>query len=263
MATPRASGPACPPAPRVPEWAAMDTLYREPAYYRMLFDGRSADLPFYLQHAKSEILEIGVGAGRVAIALAREGHRVHGVDLAPDMLSALETRLAEEPPELASRISFRQADARTVRLDRTFARVFIPFNGIAHYPSASDLGALLGTVRAHLAPGGLFVFDAMLPDPMLLAEGGSSTPSFTHPRTGEICRAEETYRYDAMTQILTITTSIRERLRDSKEQVLSLSLRQFFPQETLLLLEHHGFEVVAREESLGDTLGYVCRARPV
>ncbi|MBZ0119453.1 MAG: class I SAM-dependent methyltransferase, partial [Sandaracinaceae bacterium] len=146
-------------------------LYREPAYYRMLFDGRSADLPFYLQHAKSEILEIGVGAGRVAIALAREGHRVHGVDLAPDMLSALETRLAEEPPELASRISFRQADARTVRLDRTFARVFIPFNGIAHYPSASDLGALLGTVRAHLAPGGLFVFDAMLPRPDAAGRG--------------------------------------------------------------------------------------------
>ena len=44
-------------------------------------------------------------------------------------------------------------------------------------------------------------------------------------------------------------------------QTLTLLLRQLFPQETLLLLEHHGFEVVERTEELGDSLGYVCRRR--
>src|SRR5207302_1685670 len=76
------------------------SLYDEPELYRMLFDGWTADLDFYRRlaaDAKGEILECGVGTGRVAIDLARCGHRVHGVDVEPRMLDRLALTLRGEP----------------------------------------------------------------------------------------------------------------------------------------------------------------------
>jgi O-methyltransferase involved in polyketide biosynthesis len=176
------------------------------------------------------------------------------------MLDALDDQLALLDPEIAARVEARHADARTLRLGRRFERVIFPFNGLAHFHDADEQAAVLDTVKAHLAPGGLFAFDLMIPDPQLLAGGGASVPRLVHPRTHAVCRMEETYTYDAIRQVLTVTTRLIERETEA-EQTLTLLLRQFFPQETLLLLEHHGFAVVSRTEELGDALAYICRLR--
>src|ERR1700677_1925175 len=47
------------------------------------------DVPMLLKHIgrkKQSILELATGTGRVAIPLAKAGHRIVGVDYAPDML---------------------------------------------------------------------------------------------------------------------------------------------------------------------------------
>src|SRR3984957_8489978 len=47
------------------------------------------DVPFFmgqLPRRRQSILELAVGTGRAAIPLAQAGHRVVGVDYAPDML---------------------------------------------------------------------------------------------------------------------------------------------------------------------------------
>ena len=237
------------------------SLYTEPAYYRMLFDGRANDLDFYLLHTSGdvgEVLELGVGTGRVAVHLAREGRRVLGVDRSPEMLDALASRLAAEPPEVAARVRAVRADSRELRLPGRFSRISCPFNGLAHLHEDEDLGAFFAAVRRHLAPDGRFAFDVMVPDPTLLQGGSSYVPRFEHPRTGEPCRTEETYAYDTLRQVLTIRTEITPRLGSAPPHVLELSLRQFFPRETRLLLAHHGLELLERAD-LGDSLGYVCR----
>lgn len=247
----------------------MDSLYAESAYYRMLFGERANDLPFYLRatdalDATSEVLELGIGDGRVALALAAQGRRITGVDISASMLDALRERLRSAAPEIAARVRAFHGDARTVRLGRRFARVLCPFNGIAHFHQRDALAAFFDTVRAHLGRGGLFAFDAMIPDPALLAGGGASVPWLRHPRTGAVCRMEEHYAYDPRAQVLTITTVLVERETDARQE-LALSLRQFFPEETLALLAHHGFEVLECTDELGDSLAYLCRvptARP-
>lgn len=238
----------------------MDTLYTESAYYRMLFAERTQDLPFYLRVTEPdmEVLELGVGDGRVATALAGEGRRVIGVDRSEAMLAALEVRIADGGRELA--IDARLGDSRTFRLGRRVPRVLCPFNGLAHFHDREALRAFFETVRAHVAEEGRFVFDVMVPDPGLLGGGASSVPWLRHPRTGAICRLEESYAYDALAQVLTITTTLVDRTTEER-QVLTLSLRQLFPEETLSLLEQHGFEVLERTTEIGDSLGYVCRAR--
>lgn len=241
----------------------MDSLYSESAYYRMLFAERTEDLPFYLRATEGlddggEVLELGVGDGRVAIPLAAAGRRLTGVDLSASMLASLEARLTELSPEVASRISVELGDSRTVRLGRRFARVLCPFNGIAHFHDAEALDALLETVRAHLAPGGLFAFDVMIPDPALLTGGAASVPWLLHPRTGAVCRMEERYDYDPARHVLTITTSLIERERDGRQDLV-LSLRQFAPGEIAALLAAHGFDLLAASDELGDSLAYLSR----
>lgn len=61
-------------------------------------------------------------------------------------------------------------DMRTVRLDRLFPPVTIPFRSLFHLTTTDDdwLAALV-SVRAYLAPDGRFAGDVFVPDPELLA----------------------------------------------------------------------------------------------
>jgi SAM-dependent methyltransferase len=256
------------------------SLYEQPAIYRMLFDGWTADVPFYRSIAAEGVtLECGIGAGRLAIALAREGRAVHGVDLDASMLASLSERLEREPPEVRARVTFERADVKTMRLGRRFSRVVAPFNGIAHQHRREELAAFLEGVRAHLEDDGLFAFDVWLPDPRVLLGGVSESPRFRDPRTGVPTRCTERRKYDPITQVLTVETELVSIDAEDAPERLSLTLRQLFPEETRILLESHGFRVIhctsrfepfapgARgvedetEEERGEMLAWVCARR--
>src|ERR1700733_7610122 len=68
------------------------------AYYDAEYEGAEMlqeDVPFLLRHLpkrRQKILEIAVRTGRAGIPLAQAGHRVVGVDYAPEMLKIAERR---------------------------------------------------------------------------------------------------------------------------------------------------------------------------
>lgn len=235
----------------------MPELYTESALYRMLFSERTADVAWYralvAEHG-SPVLELGVGDGRVALALADEGHEVVGVDRSPEMLAALEER--REGRSVETQLS----DARSVRLGRRFPVVTFPFNGIAHLHGPEDQAAVLDTVKAHLESRGVFAFDVMIPDPSHRAGSTGFVPRLVHPRTGAVCRMEERHTFDAETEVLTITTTLVDRL-SGETQTLTLALRQLEPQQTDRMLAYHGLTIVERSAAIGDSLAYVCRVR--
>src|SRR6266849_691313 len=68
------------------------------------------------------VLELGVGSGRVAIPLAKDGNEVVGVDRSKGMLA----RAAKRAKELRAKVTLIEADMRTFSLDRTFPLVMIP-----------------------------------------------------------------------------------------------------------------------------------------
>ncbi len=235
----------------------MPELYEESAYYRMLFRERRSDVQHYVDLAGERggpILELGVGDGRVAFALVDAGHDVTGVDRSPQMLSSLEARRAGRA------LVVHEADMRRVRLQRRFSLVICPFNGFAHLHTDADREAFFETVRAHLEEGGVFGFDVTIPDPAHLAGGTSFVPRLEHPRTGAVCRMEETYAYDGDAEVLTITTRLVERM-SGREQTLTLALRQWHPAQTAQMLRRHGLSIEARTATIGDSLAYVCRLR--
>ncbi|MEZ4405591.1 MAG: class I SAM-dependent methyltransferase [Polyangiales bacterium] len=252
-------------------------LYDAPGVYDLLFSDRADDLRFYraLTPPGASVLEYGVGSGRVGLSLARDGADVTGVEPSAAMLSALAARAAEAPRAVRDRIRCHQGDARTFVAERDFERVYFPFNGVAHLHGADDLAAMFARVRAHLAPGGLFAFDCWIPEPRLLAGTVLESPRFPDPRTGEPVTLTERFRWEPLAQVLHVELTITPVLDPERAEVLTLAQRMFFPEETLLLLKHHGFDVRWRTtrwalpdepgaddpEMQGAMLAYVCAAR--
>jgi SAM-dependent methyltransferase len=134
-----------------------DLLYRDKDY-----SGESQFIHNLVQtHAPNTatILELGCGTGNHAQLLAKAGYQVHGVDLSSEMLERANQRCSQIPQELAANLQFTQGDIRQVRLDQEFDAVLSLFHVMSYQTTNADLLAAFQTVKAHLKPGGIFIFD--------------------------------------------------------------------------------------------------------
>lgn len=112
----------------------------------------AADLPLWEELAargEGSVLELGCGTGRVALHLARRGHRVVGLDRDPELLAAL----AERGADLT--VSTVEADARTFRVDEPVGLVLAPTHLLQLLPEPDQRVECLRSVAAALLPGGL------------------------------------------------------------------------------------------------------------
>lgn len=97
------------------------------------------------------VLDLGCGTGKHAALLSAHDYAVTGVDLSEEML---EVARKAQPDR-----SFVQGDVRSVRLGQKFDVVLSLFHVMSYQRTNADLRAAFATLREHLAPGGLFVFD--------------------------------------------------------------------------------------------------------
>ena len=109
------------------------------------------------------VLELGCGTGRVALHLARRGHRVHGLDRDPALLAALAERAADSLHTRVGRksdalggVEAVEADAREFQLREPVALALAPMQLMQLFEGAAERIACLATVAGHLRPGGLF-----------------------------------------------------------------------------------------------------------
>ena len=134
-----------------------DLLYRDKDYA-----GEATFIQQLMQtHAPDAktILELGCGTGIHAVLLAKEGYQIHGVDLSQEMLDKASDRRSQLPPELAAQMKFTQGDIRKVSLNQTFDVILSLFHVISYQTTNEDLLAAFATVKQHLKPGGIFIFD--------------------------------------------------------------------------------------------------------
>ena len=151
-----------------------DLLYADKDYA-----GEAAYLAAHLRRrapGARRILELGCGTGGHAVALARLGYQVHGIDLSDSMLAQAQARRETLPADLAARLSFSAGDARSVRVGEAgqpgFDAVLSLFHVMSYQAANADLQAAYATAAAHLAPGGVFLFDYWY-GPAVLAQAPS------------------------------------------------------------------------------------------
>lgn len=108
------------------------------------------------QPRATSILDLGCGTGRHALLLAERGYQVVGIDGSKEMLGRARAQPAASSGQAPD---FVQGDIRSARIDRKFDAVVSLFHVMSYHVTNDDLKAAFDTAKAHLKPGGLFVFD--------------------------------------------------------------------------------------------------------
>ncbi|MCX6024265.1 MAG: class I SAM-dependent methyltransferase [Chloroflexi bacterium] len=103
--------------------------------------------------APRRMLDLACGTGAAAVAFARLGYEVVGVDRSDAML-AQARQLADGLP-----VTLVRQDMRELALDVSVDAAFCLFDSLNYLLETGDLVRTFHGVREALAPGGLFLFD--------------------------------------------------------------------------------------------------------
>lgn len=126
------------------------------------------DVPFYAELAEAAdgpIVELAVGTGRVANAVARlTGKRIVGLDSSAGMLEVARAQVGDLPVEL------RRADMRDFTLDEPAALIYVPGRSILHLHGWREKRDVFRRIAASLRPGGRFAFNCFVFSPRIAAE---------------------------------------------------------------------------------------------
>ncbi len=103
-------------------------------------------------------LELGVGTGRVALALQERGVPVEGIDISPEMTA----RLKQKPG--GSTMPVRIGDFAELPVDGLFDLIYVVFNTFFGLTTQQSQLRCFKNVARHLSPHGRFVMEAFVPD---------------------------------------------------------------------------------------------------
>lgn len=107
-------------------------------------------------HPGPQVLELACGSGEITRRLADAGFEVTGMDLSEEML--------KRAREKSAKVSFQAGDMRDLSAFETYDLILCLCDSINYLESEAEFSALLDEVKAHLKPGGLFLFDMHTPD---------------------------------------------------------------------------------------------------
>lgn len=222
--------------------------------YDLEYGKLTDDLDLYADLARETggpALELAVGTGRVALAVARAGAPVVGVDSSPAMLAKLRAKLAKEPGLDVTPV---EGDMRTADVtDRgPFGLVYCPARAFLHLLTVEDQLAALGNARRHLREDGLLAGNFFWPDVHLLARrAGRGEPfvaahEFTDPDTERRCVVYESSRVDLRSHLIRASFRVEEMAADGevvRTELRDLILTWIWPRELEHLLFRAGFEL--------------------
>ena len=204
------------------------------------------DVDFYVAEAKSPVLELGCGTGRILLPIARAGHTIVGLDSSKQMLERARVNLARESPDVQRRVTLQQRDMHDFDLAARFPVIIAPFRVFQHLTTIDAQLRFLATVARHLTPGGRFVFDVFNPrfQIMVNADGTEheDTPDTRLPDGRTFRRA---YRIARVRWLDQVSESELIYYVNGKRYVQAFEMRWFLNAELRHLLARAGFRVAA------------------
>lgn len=210
--------------------------YIDPYLYDAEYGRYEGDFDLFLNFIpRGNVLDLACGTGRLTIPLARKGVRVVGLDAFKPMLALAQEKSNELP------IEWIQGDIRNFHLNETFDLILMVGNAFQALLSEEDQIQMLTSVRKHLKPSGLFVFNTRNPQDNDFKDLNEF--EFWHDfrdQRGDDVKVYGRQQSGPSQQLVTYTT---KRVWGDKETLTHICLR-FTPYDQLMkLLERAGFEV--------------------
>ena len=178
-----------------------------------------------------QVLELGIGTGRIALPLVQRGVPVHGIDLSRAMVARLRAKPGGEA------IGVTIGDFATTRVDGTFSVVYLIFNTIMNLTTQEAQVACFRNSAAHLAPGGCFVIEVRVPELRRLPPGQNVLPWRVSPERSVF------YSYDISTQAM---RGHYIEVADGRGEYSTIPLRYVWPAELDLMAELAGLRLRER-----------------
>ncbi len=225
-------------------------MYGAPRYYDIAFNiFRKLECDFlegcFARHAVGPVrrmLDIACGTGQHLIRLARRGYEMTGLDLSPDNLGYVRGRVLKA----GFKIDLIQADMADFEVDQPFDAGICLQDSQGHLLTNEEILSHLRSVARAVRPGGLYIFDRMIPN------------NWSHPatqwrwtrrqgRTTVRATFRTMFDIDEVSQVCQeeITLEVQEgnRRRTIRQRHPT---RVVFPQELRALIQLNGqFELVA------------------
>lgn len=219
--------------------AYYDALYREKNYPEEC-DVLERIFERFAVSPVKRILDLGCGTGGHATVLASRGYAVTGVDRSGQMLAMA----SEKSRRLGVNVEFEEGDICSWRGTGTWDAAIAMFAVLSYQVEHEDVAAVLDTVRRHLPPNGLFVFDVWF-GPGVLTDPPGARVKETRDGDHEIIRYASS-TLNLVNQTVDVNYSIVDmngqgpvrRVRETHR------MRFFFPNELDLLLRAGGFRRV-------------------
>ena len=113
-------------------------------------------------------LELAIGTGRIALPLAERGVDVRGIDLSDAMVARLRAKPGGE------RLSVSIGDFTSTEVEGDVSLVYLVYNTIENVTSQAGQVAAFRNAARHLAPGGVFLIECLMPELRRLPEGATA-----------------------------------------------------------------------------------------
>jgi len=245
--------------------------------YDFTYDDFTDDIDFYENLAQSvdgPLLELGVGSGRIALRLAREGYEVLGIDTSASML-ARGRRNLEAAGKIEGGLELLTGDMTSFDLGRRFGMVYVAANTFQHLLTTEEQQACLRCVARHLSPGGLFAMGVRSPASVSWDDSASDWAPLllnwtrTDPETGEQVMKLVADQPDPERMVRRLTYVFDRVAKDGivRRSVFETELRHSTQAELTLLLQQVGLRVThvygdydLAPVGIGDNLVFVARA---
>jgi SAM-dependent methyltransferase len=239
---------------RLCDMTTKNRVVDRPDLYDWLYKDETNDIPMYLALAAehTEVLECGIGTGRIAIPMAKNGKTVYGIDNSDEMLLRLEDNMRQLPKAVRDKLRVFKADMRDFDLGHKFPFIYVPFSTFNYLLTIEDQRACLTAVRNHLALEGKLVLELLsfsyspgwLDNQPVLRKVKEEFNS----ATGECLEMWKVGSFDCTTQKVTEDRHFKFYGSDGtlqREEVVFWENRFFLLSELQVLLDAAGYETDA------------------
>ncbi len=180
------------------------------------------------------VLEMGIGTGRLALALSARGLAVSGIEGSPEMVEVLRRKPGGDQLEVVV------GDFADTRAPGCYALVVLALHTIFGLPSVDRQIRCFRNAADHLGPGGRFVVEASVVHPADFVNGQAVTSRFSGDDHVEL----QVQRFDPVSQRMRIANI---HLADERAvRINSISNQYTTPREFDLMARLAGLRLASR-----------------